>query len=60
MEGKSIMMEDYLNFGNGPIMQYTDDVSQKCTLETYILVILLTNVTPINLNKKIYIIMALI
>ena len=29
-------------------MQYTDDVLQKCTLETY--VILLTYVTPIN-NK---------
>ena len=31
-------------------MQYTGHVSQKCTLETYI--ILLTNVTPINLMEK--------
>ena len=33
--------------GGGQTMQYTHDVSQNCTLETYI--ILLTNVTPINL-----------
>ena len=31
-------------------MQYSDDVSQNCTLETCI--ILLTNVTPINLIKE--------
>ena len=33
-------------------MQYTDDVSQKCMLEIYI--ILLTNVTSINSIKNIY------
>ena len=32
------------DFGGGHTMQYTGDVSQNCTLETYI-----TNVTPINL-----------
>ena len=31
---------------SGHMMQYTDDVSQNCTLETY--VILLIIVTPIN------------
>ena len=31
-------------------VQYTDQVSQKCTLETYM--ILLTNVTPMNLIKN--------
>ena len=32
-------------------MEYTEDVSLNCILETYIM--LLTNVTPINLIKKI-------
>ena len=32
-------------------MQYTDDLSQNYTLETYMF--LLTNVTPINLILKI-------
>ena len=31
-------------------MRCTDDVSQNCTLETWM--ILLTNVTPISLSKK--------
>ena len=31
-------------------IQYTGDVLQNCTLETYIL--LLTNVTPVNSIKK--------
>ena len=31
-------------------MQYADNVSWKCTLETYM--ILLTNVTPINFIRK--------
>lgn len=31
-------------------MQYADDVSQNYILETHI--ILLTNVTPININNK--------
>ena len=38
------------DFGDGHTMRYTDHVSQKCTLEPYI--ILLTNVTPINLILK--------
>ena len=43
-------MEDDLTLGGGHTMQYTDHVSQKSTLETYIT--LLANVTPINLIKK--------
>lgn len=43
-----ILMED-LTLGNERTMQYTDDILQNCTVETYI--ILLTNVTPINLIK---------
>lgn len=38
-----------LTLGGERTMQYTDDVLCNCTLETYI--ILLTNVTPINLIK---------
>ena len=33
-------------------VQYTDGLLQNCTLESYI--ILLTNVTPINLMKVIF------
>ena len=36
--------------GGGHTMQYADNVSWKCTLETYM--ILLTNVTPINFIRK--------
>lgn len=43
-----ILMED-LTLGNERTMQYTDDILQNCTVETYI--ILLTNVTPINVIK---------
>ena len=44
-----MVMEDdrTLTLGDGHTRQYTDHVSQNCTLETY--EILLTNVTPINL-----------
>ena len=35
--------------GGAPTMQYTDDVSYRCILKAYI--ILLTNVTPISLIK---------
>ena len=48
-----------LTLGGGHTRQYTGDVSQKCTLETYI--ILLTNITVINLlkiNKNKYIAIA--
>ena len=47
---KYLVMED-LTLGGGHTMQYTDAVSQKCTLETYIF--LLTNVTSTHLIKKI-------
>ena len=39
-------MEDDLTLDGGHTRQYTDHVSQNCTLETDI--ILLTMVTPIN------------
>ena len=39
-----MVMEDDLTLGGEHTVQYTDHVSQKCTLE-----IILTNVTPINL-----------
>ena len=42
-----MVTEDDLTLGGGHTMQYTDHVSQNYTTETYI--ILLTNVTPINL-----------
>ena len=41
-------MEDDLTLGGRHTMQYTDDVLQNSTVETY--VILLTNVNPINLT----------
>ena len=40
-----VMTED-LNLGGGHTMQYTDDVSENCILETYIIV--LTSVKSIN------------
>ena len=39
-------MEGGFTWGGEHTIQYTDDVWQNCTPETYI--ILLTNVTPIN------------
>ena len=41
-----MVMEEDLTWGNEHTIQYTDDVLQSSTPETYI--ILLTNVTPIN------------
>ena len=38
-----------LTLGEGHTMQYMDYVSKNCMLKTYI--ILLTNITPIHLNK---------
>ena len=38
-----MVVEEDLTLGGGHTMQYTDDVSHKCTLETY--VTLLTSVT---------------
>ena len=38
-----MVTEGDLTLGDGHTMQYTDHVSQKCTLETYMT--LLTNVT---------------
>lgn len=43
-------MEGHQIWDGGHTMQYTDDVLQDCTLETYIM--LFTNVTPMNLKKK--------
>ena len=45
-----MVTEDDLTLCGGHRMQYTECILQKCTLETY--VILLSNATPINLNKK--------
>ena len=42
-------MDGDLTWGGEHTMQYTDDILQNCTPETYI--ILLTNVTPINSIK---------
>lgn len=46
-------MKDDLTLGDGQTMQYTDYVSQKCTVETYMT--LLANVTPINLFNEIWV-----
>ena len=43
------MAEGDLTLGGEHTIQYTDDVSENCTPETYIT--LLTNVTPINSIK---------
>ena len=43
-------MEEDLTWDGEHTIQYTDDVLQNCTPETYI--ILLTNVTPINSIRK--------
>ena len=43
-------MEGDLTWGSKHTIQYTDDVLQNCTPDTY--VILLTNVTPSKFNKK--------
>ena len=40
-----MVKEDGVTLGGGHIVQYTDHVSQKCTVETYM--ILVTNVTTI-------------
>ena len=45
-----MVMEGYLTLGGEHTIQYTDDVLQSCTPETYIT--LLNNVTPINSIKK--------
>ena len=44
------MMEGDLTWSGEHTVQYTDDVLQNCTHETYI--ILLTSSTPINSIKK--------
>ena len=43
-------MEGNLTWGGEHTIKYTGDMVQKCTPETYI--ILLSNVTPINSMKK--------
>ena len=51
VKGATYMVtEDDLSLGGGHIMQYIHYVAEKCTLETY--VILLTIATLINLIKK--------
>ena len=47
---KYMVMEEDLTLGGGHTMQYTDHILNKCTLDTYM--ILLTNVTTINLILK--------
>ena len=44
-------MEGDVTWGSEHTIQYTNDILQNCTAETY--VILLTNVTPINSILKI-------
>ena len=45
-----MVTEEDLTLGGKRTMQYTDDILQTCTFDIY--VILLTNVTSINLIKK--------
>ena len=45
-----MVTEDGLTLGGGHALQCTYHVSQKCALETYM--ILLTNVSPINLIES--------
>ena len=45
-----MVMEGDLTWGGEHTVQYTDDVLQSCTPETY--ASLLTNVTPINSLKS--------
>ena len=52
-----MMMEDKFTVSGRHTIQYTDQVSQKCTPETYM--ILLTNIAAINLIKKPLVIMEL-
>ena len=44
-----MVIEEDLALGSEHTVQYTDDVLQNCTPETYI--ILLANITPINSIK---------
>ena len=45
-----MVMEGYLTWGGECTVQYTDDVLQDCTPETYVL--LLTSVITTKFNKK--------
>ena len=47
---KAVKCMVVMTFSGEHIMQYIDDVSQKCTLETHVQ--LLTNVTPVKLIRK--------
>lgn len=44
---KYVVMERNLTFGGEHTMQYPDDLLLNCTLESC--VVLLTNITPVNL-----------
>ena len=50
-EGQIYGVGKDLTVGGKHTMQNTGDALQNCTLETYI--VLLTNITPINLSKTI-------
>ena len=45
-----MVVEGDLTWGGEHIIQYTEDVLQNCELQSYI--VLLTNVTPIKINKN--------
>ena len=49
-EAEYLVTEDNLTLDGRHTMQHTERVSQKCTLETYM--ILLTNVDPNTFNKN--------
>ena len=49
-KGKGAQVAEDLTLGGGSTIQQRDDVSQNYTVKTHI--ILLTNVTPINLIKN--------
>ena len=48
---KYMVTEDYLIYGGGHTMKYTDDVSQNCTLETY-MILLTSHPNKFNFKKK--------
>ena len=47
-----MVMEGDVTWGGEHTVQYTGDISQNCTLETYI--ILSNEVTPMNSIKKLF------
>ena len=49
-KGMEMVMEGDLTWGGEHTVQYTDDILQNCTLETYI--ILLTSIVPVIQIQK--------